>query len=81
MKSGCRLKHRGEFPLSVEGYNQAEWMLVDYGDFLVHIFSPKSRALLRSGTAVAQCQDRRNPGRVKVFLYYIGKPRDAHANR
>jgi len=39
-----RLKRAGERPLSVEGYNQAEWILVDYGDFLVHIFSPKSRA-------------------------------------
>ena len=38
-----RLKDRGELPLSVEGYNQAEWVLIDYGDFLVHIFSPKSR--------------------------------------
>src|SRR5579872_4878313 len=39
-----RLKDdRGELPLSVEGYSQAEWVLVDYGDFLVHIFSPKSR--------------------------------------
>ena len=38
-----RLKERGELPLSVEGYNQAEWVLIDYGDFLVHIFSPKAR--------------------------------------
>jgi ribosome-associated protein len=39
-----RLKDdRGELPLSVEGYNQAEWVLIDYGDFLVHIFSPKAR--------------------------------------
>src|SRR5260370_25791248 len=39
-----RLKDdRGELPLSVEGYNQAEWVLVDYGDFLVHIFSPNAR--------------------------------------
>jgi ribosome-associated protein len=40
---GLGLKQHGELPLSVEGYNQAEWILVDYGDFLVHIFSPKSR--------------------------------------
>ena len=40
---GLSLKQHGELPLSVEGYNQAEWILVDYGDFLVHIFSPKSR--------------------------------------
>jgi ribosome-associated protein len=38
-----KLKDRGELPLSVEGYHQAEWVLVDYGDFLVHIFSPKAR--------------------------------------
>jgi ribosome-associated protein len=41
---GLRLKQdAGELPNSVEGYNQAEWVLADYGDLLVHIFSPKSR--------------------------------------
>jgi ribosome-associated protein len=40
---GLQLKKRGELPLAVEGYNQAEWILADYGDFLVHIFSPKAR--------------------------------------
>ncbi|MGA2132753.1 MAG: ribosome silencing factor [Bryobacteraceae bacterium] len=40
---GLQLKHRGELPNCLEGYTQAEWILVDYGDFLVHIFSPKSR--------------------------------------
>jgi ribosome-associated protein len=40
---GLQLKKHGELPSSVEGYNQAEWILADYGDFLVHIFSPKSR--------------------------------------
>jgi ribosome-associated protein len=40
---GLRLKQAGELPISLEGYNQAEWILADYGDFLVHIFSPKSR--------------------------------------
>src|SRR5262245_36697283 len=40
---GLRLKDQGELPLSVEGYNQAEWVLMDYADFLVHIFSPKAR--------------------------------------
>ena len=41
---GLRLKQHGELPMSLEGYNQAEWVLADYGDFLVHIFSPKARA-------------------------------------
>lgn len=41
---GLRLKHeRGELPISLEGYEQAEWILSDYGDLLVHIFSPKAR--------------------------------------
>ncbi len=41
---GLQLKRQAsELPNSVEGYNQAEWVLADYGDLLVHIFSPKSR--------------------------------------
>ncbi len=41
---GLRLKEHGELPNSLEGYNQAEWILADYGDFLVHVFSEKARA-------------------------------------
>lgn len=41
---GMQLKKQlRELPISLEGYNQAEWVLADYGDLLVHIFSPKSR--------------------------------------
>ena len=41
---GLELKRQaGELPISVEGYNQAEWVLADYGDLLIHIFSPKAR--------------------------------------
>ena len=41
---GMQLKQQaGELPISVEGYTQAEWILADYGDLLVHIFSPKAR--------------------------------------
>jgi ribosome-associated protein len=38
-----RLKNQGEYPTSIEGYENAEWVLVDYGDFVVHIFSEKAR--------------------------------------
>lgn len=41
---GLRLKEQGELPISLEGYEQAEWILADYGNFLVHVFSPKARA-------------------------------------
>ena len=30
-------------PIRVEGYSGAEWILLDYGDFIVHIFEEKSR--------------------------------------
>jgi ribosome-associated protein len=40
---GLTLKDEGDLPISMEGYNEAEWVLVDYGDFLVHIFSPRAR--------------------------------------
>lgn len=30
-------------PVRVEGYNSAEWLLLDYGDFVVHIFNQESR--------------------------------------
>jgi ribosome-associated protein len=33
----------GVRPNSLEGYNQAEWVLLDYVDFVLHIFSEKSR--------------------------------------
>ena len=38
-----RLKKTGLRPTHVEGYNQAEWVLVDYVDFVVHVFSEKAR--------------------------------------
>jgi ribosome-associated protein len=41
---GLQLKELGDLPISVEGYKEAEWVLLDYGDFLVHIFSPRARS-------------------------------------
>jgi ribosome-associated protein len=38
-----RLKNMGLRPTHVEGYRQAEWVLVDYVDFVVHVFSEKAR--------------------------------------
>ena len=38
-----RLKNTGLRPAHVEGYNQAEWVLIDYIDFVVHVFSEKAR--------------------------------------
>jgi ribosome-associated protein len=33
----------GQRPNSVEGYSQAEWVLLDYVDFVLHVFSERAR--------------------------------------
>ncbi len=38
-----QLKKDGTRAARVEGYNTAEWVLVDYGDFVVHVFEEKAR--------------------------------------
>ena len=37
------MKKRGELPISAEGFQSSEWILIDFADFIVHIFSPKAR--------------------------------------
>ena len=34
---------RGSKPALVEGYDRGEWILIDYFDFIVHIFMPATR--------------------------------------
>jgi ribosome-associated protein len=38
-----QLSEAGQRPNSVEGYNQAEWVLLDYVDFVLHVFSERAR--------------------------------------
>lgn len=37
------LKKNGSAAARVEGYKTAEWILLDYGDFVVHVFDEKAR--------------------------------------
>ena len=37
------LKRHGSPAARVEGYQNAEWVLIDYGDFVVHVFDDKAR--------------------------------------
>jgi ribosome-associated protein len=39
-----QLKSRGDIPSAVEGYTHAEWILMDYGDYVINIFTDKTRA-------------------------------------
>jgi ribosome-associated protein len=38
-----QLKRSGTRAARVEGYQTAEWILIDYGDFIVHVFDEKAR--------------------------------------
>lgn len=38
-----QLKQHKVRPLNIEGYNNAEWVLMDYGSVIIHVFSEKSR--------------------------------------
>src|SRR4029450_3141865 len=38
-----RLKKNGTPAARVEGRQTAEWILLDYGDFIVHVFDDKAR--------------------------------------
>jgi ribosome-associated protein len=40
---GEQLAELGLKPLSTEGYESATWILMDYGDFIVHVFSEEAR--------------------------------------
>jgi len=38
-----RLRKQGVRPLHIEGHKEGEWILLDYIDFVVHIFTTKAR--------------------------------------
>ena len=38
-----KLKKSKIKPLGVEGYTKSEWILLDYGDLLVHVMHPETR--------------------------------------
>ena len=41
------LKDDGVYPARVEGAREARWILMDYEDCVVHIFTPDARAFYR----------------------------------
>lgn len=53
-----KLAHEGIHAKQTEGYNSANWILMDYTDFVIHIFDKESRPfydlerIWRDGTAV-----------------------------
>jgi ribosome-associated protein len=37
------LSETGVKPAHIEGYDRSEWILLDYFDFIVHVFAPETR--------------------------------------
>ena len=54
-----QLKRHGSPAARVEGYQNAEWILVDYGDFVVHVFDEKARRFYGAQELVAVSSPRR----------------------
>ncbi len=38
-----QLRNHGQRPMHTEGYANGEWVLIDYGTFVVHVFTEASR--------------------------------------
>lgn len=39
--------HAGIKPFAYEGYRNAQWIIIDYGNIFVHIFAPEAREFYR----------------------------------
>lgn len=39
------LSREGFYPSQIEGYEDSEWILMDYGDIVVHVFTESARRL------------------------------------
>ena len=56
------LGRAGHQPKQVEGYQSANWILMDYGDIVIHIFDEENRLfydlerIWRDGQSVELCQ-------------------------
>ena len=44
--------------LGIEGYAESRWILLDYGDVVIHMFDDETRAVLRPGTSLGRRQTR-----------------------
>src|SRR5215469_17311099 len=68
------------YPNSVEGRRQAEWILMDYVDFIVHIFSPEKRAFyglerLRKSATSLSVEELNDELKAKVTAARTGAPK------
>jgi ribosome-associated protein len=62
------MKKLGEFKLGMEGAEEGRWILVDYGDFVVHVFAEDARSYyaLEEIWGDAERVEWRDPSRIKT---------------
>jgi ribosome-associated protein len=81
-----RLSADGNEPKHTEGYNQAEWVLMDYVDFVVHIFSESARKfydlerLWKTATRI-ELNDLQKPAAKKTAKHAVTKRTKAAAKK
>ena len=46
------LEEFGRKPMHTEGKPDSGWVLLDFGDVIVHVFSPEQRSVLQAGGVV-----------------------------
>jgi len=74
-----KLSAIGVQPKHIEGYNQADWVLMDYVDFVVHVFSESARKfydlerLWKTATR-RELADLEKPAAKKAAKHVAGKP-------
>src|SRR5437899_10014085 len=82
-----RLMENGVRPNSVEGYRQAEWVLLDYVDFVVHVFSERARhfynleRLWKSATRLKPADLLKKPAARKPVSKATGKTVSARSSK
>jgi ribosome-associated protein len=63
------LEAAGTKPSHVEGYDRSEWVLLDYFDFVVHVFAPETRVfygLERLWGSAERVERRESDGRAAI---------------
>jgi len=78
-----RLRKADLRPAHVEGYKKAEWVLLDYVDFVVHVFSEKARKyydlerLWKSAKRLGLAELAAGPGKRKRAMITSGRRKRA----
>jgi ribosome-associated protein len=77
----AEMKKIGEKKLGYEGSEEGRWILIDYGDFVVHVFNPEARAYyaLEDLWADARRIEWEDPGRPRRREAGAEEPQDEPA--